>query len=590
MKKLFVHGSGNELVGKSLRVGTTSVIIEDVIAEGGFSIVYLAKTQNGKRVALKRMNVNNEEDLKVCQKEIIIMKKLNQNSKCIVKFFDATINQCSNNEQVYEVIILMEFCKAGHVVQLMNSRIQSKCTQMEVLNIFCDVITAVASLHHMKPPVAHRDLKVENILISDAGKYVLCDFGSATSKILHPSNQEMRQKIEEEIAKYTTLSYRAPEMVNLFNGKAIGLPADIWALGCILYKLCFFELPFGESSLAIQTGEFTIPDKSNFTGDIHRLIRFLLEPDTSKRPDIYQVAHFAFLLSGKRNPVLNTNNSTIPAELVDPLTKSQAEKKKELQKMREVKNRQDNQVVSETSIAPRRRPQGRTSTLGNTPNNKIRPSSHVPSNTVEPNIINANVIKREQPKQIVQPKPTPAVGAQPIQQNIPQNVTNQPSIPVQQNINAQQNVQIRPNIVQQPPIQPTPPPSGQLILRKSQLIEEGTRLQQVCSQLHNSLFQLQQKKLQLQQQATQQPALVEFIKPKLISVQQEELNLTNNYKQVQIKMQQIKLAVDKINQVLLMQNNSNQQQLIQQRLQAQQRLPLQTQLRPLATNPQSAQQ
>ena len=34
MKKLFVHGSGNELVGKSLRVGTTSVIIEDVIAEG----------------------------------------------------------------------------------------------------------------------------------------------------------------------------------------------------------------------------------------------------------------------------------------------------------------------------------------------------------------------------------------------------------------------------------------------------------------------------------------------------------------------------------------------------------------------------
>ena len=35
--------------------------------------MYLAKTQNGKRVALKRMNVNNEEDLKVCQKEIIIM-------------------------------------------------------------------------------------------------------------------------------------------------------------------------------------------------------------------------------------------------------------------------------------------------------------------------------------------------------------------------------------------------------------------------------------------------------------------------------------------------------------------------------------
>lgn len=36
------------------------------------------------------------------------------------------------------------------------------------------------------------------------------------------------------------------------------------ALGCLLYKLCFFTLPFGESTLAIQSGNFTIPDNSRY--------------------------------------------------------------------------------------------------------------------------------------------------------------------------------------------------------------------------------------------------------------------------------------------------------------------------------------
>ena len=49
--------------------------------------------------------------------------------------------------------------------------------------------------------------QVENILKSDSGNYVLCDFGSATAKILDPSRQGV-VAVEEEIRKYTTLSYR----------------------------------------------------------------------------------------------------------------------------------------------------------------------------------------------------------------------------------------------------------------------------------------------------------------------------------------------------------------------------------------------
>lgn len=69
--------------------------------------------------------------------------------------------------------------------------------------------------------------QVENILLADSGHYVLCDFGSATGKVLNPSTQGASM-VEEEIKKYTTLSYRAPEMVDMYSGQAITTKADIW--------------------------------------------------------------------------------------------------------------------------------------------------------------------------------------------------------------------------------------------------------------------------------------------------------------------------------------------------------------------------
>lgn len=70
-------------------------------------------------------------------------------------------------------------------------------------------------------------LQVENVLVSDSGNYVVCDFGSATGRILNPSTQGAAT-VEDEIKRYTTLSYRAPEMVDMYCGKAITTKADIW--------------------------------------------------------------------------------------------------------------------------------------------------------------------------------------------------------------------------------------------------------------------------------------------------------------------------------------------------------------------------
>ena len=45
------------------------------------------------------------------------------------------------------------------------------------------------------------------------------------------------------------------------------------AMGCLLYKLCYFTLPFGESSLAISSGHFVIPDSNRYSKPLVSLIR-----------------------------------------------------------------------------------------------------------------------------------------------------------------------------------------------------------------------------------------------------------------------------------------------------------------------------
>ncbi|XP_056593319.1 AP2-associated protein kinase 1 isoform X3 [Triplophysa dalaica] len=387
-------GAGGNFIGRAFTVGRHQVTVEETLAEGGFAIVFLVRTNQGVRCALKRMYVNNEYDLQVCQREIQIMRDLNGH-KNIVGFLDSSITAVGGGD-VWEVFILMDFCRGGQVVNLMNQRLQTGFSEQEALQIFCDTCEAVARLHQYKTPIIHRDLKVENILLHDRGHYVLCDFGSATMKFQNPQTEGVTV-VEDEIKKYTTLSYRAPEMVNLYNGKLITTKADIWALGCLLYKLCFFTLPFGESQVAICDGSFTIPDNSRYSQDMHRLIRYMLEPDPDKRPDIYQVSYFAFKLARRDGPVQNLKNSPIPAKLPEPIRASEAAAKKS---QTQTKARLTDPIpTTETSITPRQRPkaaQSQPQALGGilpiqpaalTP----RKRANLPSGAVQPMAVSMNL-------------------------------------------------------------------------------------------------------------------------------------------------------------------------------------------------------
>ncbi|KAK4518377.1 uncharacterized protein ATC70_001730 [Mucor velutinosus] len=290
--------------GTRLQVGKYQVIVHNFIAEGGFAHVYIARIE-GKSgyVVLKRVAVPDGERLKMVEKEIAFMRRLGDH-KNIVRYYESRIDALPVGG--FEALILMEYCPGGGVIDLMNRRLQQRLTEPEILKIFSDVAEALAYMHYCNPPVLHRDLKVENILILNQDSYKLCDFGSASlSKGAYiPTTLRDIQKMEDDIQRHTTLQYRAPEMIDVYQKKPVNEKADIWAMGVLLYKLCYYTTPFEEEGqLAILNARYTIPSSPMFSEGLRRLIISMLQEDQNRRPNIYQVLNAVCHLRGLECPI-----------------------------------------------------------------------------------------------------------------------------------------------------------------------------------------------------------------------------------------------------------------------------------------------
>ena len=87
--------------------------------------------------------------------------------------------------------MLLEFCPNGSLIDLIYKKGKGGAFEKRphlsaerILEIFEMVVAAIVHMHAQEPPVSHRDLKLENVLGAADGRYVLCDFGSATTSTL----------------------------------------------------------------------------------------------------------------------------------------------------------------------------------------------------------------------------------------------------------------------------------------------------------------------------------------------------------------------------------------------------------------------
>ncbi|CAJ1069180.1 cyclin-G-associated kinase isoform X2 [Xyrichtys novacula] len=296
----------NDFVGQVVELGDMKLRIKRVIAEGGFAFVYEAQDMSGgKDYALKRLLSNEEEKNKEIIQEVCFMKKLSGHPNMVQFCSAASISKEESDTGQAEFLILTELCKGQLVdfIKRVEQRAPLSCDT--VLKILYQTCRAVQHMHKQKPPIIHRDLKIENLLISNQGTIKLCDFGSATTVSHYPDyswSAQKRSMVEDEITRNTTPAYRTPEMIDLYSNFPINEKQDIWALGCILYLLCFKQHPFEEGAkLQIVNGKYSIPQNDVKYTVYHDLIRSMLKVNPEERLSITELVNQLQEIAAARN-------------------------------------------------------------------------------------------------------------------------------------------------------------------------------------------------------------------------------------------------------------------------------------------------
>lgn len=324
--------------GKLIAVGKHQVEIISYIAEGGFAQIYSVRFVEylnefdkvdgssqqqqqrplapGDVACLKRVIVHDEKGLNELRNEVSVMKKL-RGAPNVVQYYDSNASRLHQNvpgqtaqrqqqpDMVtgFEILLLMELCPNGSLLDYMNQRLATKLSEQEVLKIMYDITLALSQMHYLAEPLIHRDIKIENVLVDAENNFKLCDFGS-TSQTFHvvTTHQDIAI-LTQNIYVHTTPQYRSPEMIDLYRYLPINEKSDIWALGVLLYKLLFFTTPFEMTGqFAILHSKYEMPP-NKFSSKINNLIIVMLAENPNLRPNIYQVLYHICGTMGLQVPI-----------------------------------------------------------------------------------------------------------------------------------------------------------------------------------------------------------------------------------------------------------------------------------------------
>jgi len=289
MKQALNSGVGSQMkhaltAARQYTIGGRTVVEERQISEGGFAFVWAARdSQTNEELALKKIVCQDRASLAMARREVDILERLPPHPN-LVKYYGHTVGDTEGRAK--EVILLFELCTGGHLLHLLE-RNKGVLKEERILGVLTDLCTAVALLHTQTPPIQHRDLKVENVLLGSDGSFKLCDFGSWNDERSDPSNLDKQQTavLQEQIERYTTMMYRPPEMVDFYQQFVISEKVDIWMLGCILYTLMFCRHPFqDESNLAIANARYHLPSSPRYSERLRDLTHWLLARDPAHRP------------------------------------------------------------------------------------------------------------------------------------------------------------------------------------------------------------------------------------------------------------------------------------------------------------------
>ena len=189
-------------------------------------------------------------------------------------------------ETTTNLYLILEYIQGGELFDYLCNKGPRPIA--EVLHYFQQLICAVDYCHRFN--IAHRDLKLENILIDHDSNIKVADFGMAT----------WQDRASQKLLNTSCGSphYAAPEVV---SGKPYnGPPADIWSCGVILYALIVARLPFDDDDCTavlhkISQGKYHLPH--DIDPKARDLISRMLTIDLNKRITMPEILRHPFFTS-----------------------------------------------------------------------------------------------------------------------------------------------------------------------------------------------------------------------------------------------------------------------------------------------------
>jgi eukaryotic-like serine/threonine-protein kinase len=273
----------------NLNLTPSSVLMEryqilDILGQGGIGVMYRALDLETERImAIKSLSLTRARDWKAIElfeREAKILSQLNH--PAIPQYLDYFQVDSEIDRQFY----IVQTLAAG---ESLFSAIESGWipTVDDVKDIAAQVLEILSYLHSLTPPVIHRDIKPQNLIIDSDGKISLVDFGAV---------QDSYYTVTGGSTVVGTYGYMAPEQ---FRGQAY-LSTDLYGLGTTILHLLTKTDP---GTLPQKKLKIDFRDRVSIPPDFADWIDRLLEPEVTRRFETADAA-LAVLVGRSNLPVL----------------------------------------------------------------------------------------------------------------------------------------------------------------------------------------------------------------------------------------------------------------------------------------------
>lgn len=246
----------------------------ELIGQGGMADVYLAQDIILNRtIAIKILRTSLAKDpiyVTRFQREASAAAALSHRN--IVEIYDV-----GEDEDKYYIV--MEYVPGTTLKELILKR--GAVHYIEAIDLMKQIVSGIAKAHQLG--IIHRDIKPQNILVTDSGVAKIADFGIA-------SMQSLAQVTQTDVIM-GSLHYLAPELA---RGEKATAQSDVYALGIVFYELLRGEVPFnGESpvNIALKHMQEDLPSLLDFNPSIPQSVENIVIKATAKNlNDRYQSA------------------------------------------------------------------------------------------------------------------------------------------------------------------------------------------------------------------------------------------------------------------------------------------------------------